>query len=105
VRKIVTHIIPLLAVLYSIAFFEVEIGGVEQTWGDVYDTYVTGSHSDNIGSSDYQSVDFDLAFVPVHLLHFEDLVHFASKNTFLELRNLGKLSPTRLFVRNCIWLI
>lgn len=97
--------LPFAAILYCIAFFEIEIGDMQQTWGDAFDTYVTSAHSDNIGASDYSLPDF----VPASASLPSPFVFFNA-----DLRALESSHPKsncvapplqRLFLRNCTWLI
>jgi len=94
---------PLIA--YCIAFFEIEIGGLQQTWGDEFDTYVTSYHDSKITTPDNVNIDVDLTFTPLHsLFHFIDpqlqVVGIAFQNI-----DPQYLASSRLFIRNCIWLI
>lgn len=98
-------LLPLVAFTYCIAFFEIEIGGVQQTWGDEYDSYVTASHSSNIGTS--QDVSFlpDLVFTPLHAFH-SFIAPESSIDSVCEDRDDVATPPfSRLFIRNCTWLI
>lgn len=98
-------LLPLIAFAYCIAFFEIEIGGVQQTWGDEFDTYVTASHSTNIGTAYEASINPDLTFTPFHSIHSFIAPQLQVDSSNIEVNEIILSPPLRLFVRNCTWLI
>lgn len=104
-KKYLKILVPFVAILYCIAFFEIEIGDVEQTWGDEYDSYVTASHSTNFGTSCGASVNIDLTFTPLHSFHFFIAPQLQVVSSKIEVSEIIPSQPLRLFIRNCTWLI
>lgn len=98
-------LLPLVAFAYCIAFFEIEIGGVQQTWGDEFDSYVTASHSSNIGTSQDVSIKPDLSFTPLHSFHSFIAPQLQVVSSAIEINEIIPSPPLRLFIRNCTWLI
>ena len=96
--------LPLVAILYCIAFFEIEVGGMQQTWGDEFDTYVTASHSYDL-ESDTHSADHKPTFAQLQsLFPFLAQPLQAVNNCLRETENLV-LHSFRLFVLDCSWLL
>lgn len=98
-------LLPLAVIAYCIAFFEIEIGGVEQTWGDEYDSYVTSSHSSNIGISDDASINPDLSFTPLHSFQSFIAPQLQVVSNTIEINEIILSPHLQLFIRNCTWLI
>lgn len=98
-------LLPLVAFAYCIAFFEIEIGGVQQTWGDEFDTYFTASHSSNIGTSQDVSINPDLTFTPLHSFHTFIAPQLQVVSSAIEINEIIPSPPLPLFIRNCTWLI
>lgn len=96
--------LPLVAILYCIAFFEIEIGGVQQTWGDEFDTYVTASHSYDLNSI-YRSVDHKPT--RAFLQSFLSSIVIPSQTAPNHLRDTENpvSHPFRLFAMDCCWLL
>ena len=104
-RRVVKYIIPLVGILYCIAFFEVEVTPAHhQTFNDEYDTY-TNSHSLDIDSTQLTINDLQLGFgtLPDSVIWQRPTFFEKSPTTFLT----GRIIPFshKLFIDNCTWLI
>lgn len=97
-------LLPLVAIAYCIAFFEIELGGVEQTWGDEYDTYLTSSHSSDSGSYTVSNQP-DLTFSPFYSFYFDIAPRLQVSISIIKINRIKESPPPRLFIRNCTWLI
>lgn len=103
-RRTIKYIIPLIGILYCIAFFEAEvISTQEQTYNDEYDLY-TYSPSKYLATKQFTQHDIkSLGLTP----NSKDIrltkLWNKSASTFLK----KEVFPFRkkLFVNNCIWLI
>lgn len=104
-RKAIKYIVPLVGILYCIAFFEVEVSATQhQSFNDEYDSY-TNPHSLNLNSSrlnlDVFHVGFGLPSFSISLNH----PYYFKKPSPGYLTECSIALSHKLFISNCTWLI
>ena len=98
-------LILFLSITYCIAAFEIEVFGVKQTYGDVYDYYTTPTYGKKIGASDLFNQDFEFSpFAIPTFFSFTTYEHLQKVDTYPIVGYLY-LPNTPLFIRNCTWLL
>jgi len=104
-RRAIKYIVPLVCILYCIAFFEVEVMPTHhQTFNDEYDTY-TNSYSLDIDSTQLTHNDFQLGLgaLPSSILWKQSVSKENPSRTFLS--ECAIPLSHKLFINNCTWLI
>ncbi len=101
-----TRITKLLLLLFAVCYLqgvlEINVGPIQNSWNDEYDSYVI---SDNMVVKDLHKavVHLDFALLPESIFSFtsekKEIICITDIATPLE------TSFPKLFIRNCVWLI